>query len=135
MALLTLSRAARTAGVARTTIYSHIKNGKLSATRGPDGGRYIDSAELVRVYGQPKKPVARTPDATPPRTSKPTTVDVALQQARIEALEAQVRLLRGELERAHTEKARLLDVVDRALLQGPVQEPKGKRRKGKKKGR
>ena len=60
-----------------------------------------------------------------------TPLDVAILQARIEALEAQNRLLRDEVQTGREEKAKLLDVISRGLLE----EPKGKRRKGKKKGR
>ena len=60
-----------------------------------------------------------------------TPLDVAILQARIEALEAQNRLLRDELQAGREEKAKLLDVISRGLLEVP----KGRRRKGKKKGR
>ena len=123
MALLTIAQAARTAGVARSTIYDHLRAGKLSATRTPTGERRIDTSELARVYG-----------AVGPTTQSdvvsPTSLDVALLQARIEALEAQNRLLQDEVQAGREEKAKLLDVISRGLLEGP----KTKRRKGKKKG-
>ena len=124
MALLTIAQAARTVGVARSTIYSHLRSGKLSATRTPTGERRIDTSELVRVYG----PVGHT---TQSDVVGPTPLDVALLQAKIEALEAQNKLLRDEVEASREEKAKLLDVISRGLLEGP----KGKRRKGKKKNR
>ncbi len=52
MAILNYSAAARAAGVARSTIQRHVKSGKLSATTRPDGGRGIDTAELLRVFGE-----------------------------------------------------------------------------------
>ena len=124
MALVTIAQAARTAGVARSTIYSHLRSGKLSATRTPAGERRIDTSELTRVYGS----VGPT---TQSNVVSPTSLDVALLQAKIEALEAQNRLLRDEVQAGREEKAKLLDVISRGLLEGP----KGKRRKGKKKGR
>ena len=123
MALVTIAQAARTAGVARSTIYSHLRAGKLSATRTPTGERRIDTSELTRVYG----PVGQT---TQSNVVSPTSLDIALLQARIEALEAQNRLLRDEVQIGREEKAKLLDVISRGLLEGP----KAKRRKGKKKG-
>ena len=81
MPLLTIAQAARTAGVARSTIYSHLRSGKLSATRTPTGERRIDTSELTRVYGPVGHPTQF--DAV-----SPTPYDVALLQARIEALEA-----------------------------------------------
>ena len=80
MALLTIAQAARTAGVARSTIYSHLRSGKLLATRTPTGERRIDTSELTRVYGL----VGPT---TQSNVVSSTPLDVALLQARIEAIE------------------------------------------------
>ena len=124
MSLLTIAQAARTASVARSTIYAHLRSGKLSAIRTPTGERRIDTSELARVYGSVKQ-------ATQSNVVSPTPQDIALLQAKIESLEAQNRLLRDEVEAGREEKAKLLDVISRGLLE----EPKGKRRKGKKKGR
>ena len=124
MTLVTIAQAARTAGVARSTIYSHLRSGKLSATRTPTGERRIDTSELTRVYG----PVGPT---TQSDVVSSTPLDVAILQTRIEALEAQNRLLRDEVQVGREEKAKLLDVISRGLLEGP----KDKRRKGKKKDR
>ena len=82
MALVTIAQAACTAGVARSTIYSHLRSGKLSATRTPTDERRIHTSELTRVY----RPVEPT---TQSDVVSPTSLDVALLQARIEALEAQ----------------------------------------------
>ena len=124
MALLTIAQAARTIGVARSTIYAHLQSGKLSAIRTPTGERRIDTSELSRVYGA----VGPT---TQSNVVSPTSLDVALLQARIEALEAQNRLLQDEVQASREEKAKLLDVISQGLLEGP----KTKHRKGKKKGR
>ena len=124
MTLLTIAQAARTAGVARSTIYSHLRSGKLSAIRTPTGERRIDTSELARVYDT----VRHTTQSDVVRS---TPQDIALLQAKIESLEAQNKLLRDEVQTGREEKAKLLDVISRGLLEGP----KNKRRKGKKKGR
>jgi len=124
MALVTIAQAARTVGVARSTIYSHLRSGKLSATRTPTGERRIDTSELARVYGS-----AGT--TTQPDVVTPTPHNIALLQAKIESLEAQNSLLRDEVQAGREEKTKLLDVISRGLLEGP----RGKRRKGKKKNR
>ena len=124
MILVTIAQAARTVGVARSTIYSHLRSGKLSATRTPTGERRIDTSELTRVYG----PVGPTTQSDVANLTPP---DIALLQARIESLEAQNKLLRDEVQTSREEKAKLLDVISQGLLEGP----KNKRRKGKKKGR
>lgn len=45
---LTVTEAAKAAGVSRTTIYEKIKDGELSRVNGK-----IDTAELLRVFGTP----------------------------------------------------------------------------------
>ena len=87
MTLLTIAQAARTVGVARSTIYTHLQSGKLSAIRTPTGERRIDTSELARVYGT----VRHTTQSDVVRS---TPQDVALLQTKIESLEAQNRLLR-----------------------------------------
>ena len=121
MALVTIAQAARTVGVARSTIYSHLRSGKLSATRTPTGERRIDTSELARVYG----PAEHT---TQSDVVNSTSLDIGLLQVRIEALEAQNRLLWDEVQTGREEKAKLLDVISQGLLK----ESKGKRKKGKK---
>ena len=124
MTLLTIAQAARTVGVARSTIYTHLRSGKLSAIRTPTGERRIDTSELARVYGAVRH-------TTQSDVVSSTPQDVALLQAKIESLEAQNRLLRDEVQAGREEKAKLLDVISQGLLEGP----KIKRRKGKKKDR
>ena len=120
MPLLTIAKAARTFGVARSTIYSHLRSGKLSATRTPEGERRIDTSELHRVYGS----VVDTPQSGAVDT---TPHDVAILQARIEALEAQNRLLRDEVETGRAEKKQLLEVISRGLLEAPKKKRKKKK--------
>ena len=120
MALVTIAQAARTVGVARSTIYAHLQAVKLSAVRTPTGERRIDTSELTRVYG----PVRQT---TQSNVGSPTSLDVAILQARIEALEAQNKLLQDEVQASREEKAKLLDVISRGLLE----RPKTKHRKKK----
>ena len=122
MALLTISKAAKTVGKPRSTLYKHIKNGTLSATKNSAGNRRIDSAELARVYGDYK------PD-TEPTVASNTDVDVVILESKIQALEAQNRLLERELEAAKDREDKLIGLLETRLLQPP------KKRKGKKKGR
>ena len=124
MTLLTIAQAARTVGVARSTVYAHLRSGKLSAIRTPTGERRIDTSELARVYGAVRQ-------TTQSDVVRSTPQDVALLQAKIESLEAQNRLLRDEVKIGREEKAKLLDVISRGLLEGP----KAKRRRSKKKDR
>lgn len=51
MARHTIKEASRLTGKARSTIQTHIKNGKISKGLDEEGNPYIDTAELERVYG------------------------------------------------------------------------------------
>ena len=124
MSLVTIAQAARTVGVARSTIYAHLRSGKLSATRTPTGERRIDTSELARVYS----PVRLT---TQSDAVSPTSPDIAILQTRIESLEAQNRLLQDEVQAGREEKAKLLDVISQGLLE----RPKSRHKKDKKKDR
>ena len=98
MALLTISEAARVAGVSRVTLHRYIKAGKLS--RNSDGT--IDTAELLRagfvlhhatpVYAPPVSPLI------PPATSAETPPVTAPDPATLQQL---ITLLQRELEAAH----------------------------------
>jgi len=50
--LVSQSKAAKLAGVSRTTIHRYIKDGKLSKT-----GDKVDTSELIRVFGEIREPV------------------------------------------------------------------------------
>jgi hypothetical protein len=52
MAKLNLSQAAKVTGKNRTTIWRHVNSGKLSAERDRDGLPFVDTSELIRVYGE-----------------------------------------------------------------------------------
>ena len=51
MALLPVSKAAELVGLSRKTMYSHIKSGKVSASKNAKGSILIDTSELIRVFG------------------------------------------------------------------------------------
>lgn len=75
--LHTLQEAVALTGKSRRTIYNHCDSGRVSYSVGPDDRRYIETSELIRVYGplhtaaqppapevaQPCTPVAHPDDA------------------------------------------------------------------------
>jgi hypothetical protein len=107
MAKLTISDAARVAGVARSTLHRAIKAGRLSLD--PDG--HLDTAELLRAgytlhRSARQRPAEALQDATPrssgaqhPHTSTETQPLLALQQER-DMLRMERDVLRRELEAA-----------------------------------
>lgn len=58
---LNLTQAAKAAGVTRRTLYNHINQGKVTASRDKKNNPVIDISELVRVYGNISLPVKKVP--------------------------------------------------------------------------
>ena len=123
MPKINISQAAKMTGKTRTTIYKKIKSGELSAELGSDGNRLIDTAELLRVFGD-----LVTPDTV--------SMDVhGIQQERLQVtplLERQISLLEAENKRLHEqieadrrEKERLFGLLEKQtlLLTHTQQEP------------
>jgi excisionase family DNA binding protein len=69
-----LSKAAKVAGVSKTTVHKWVKTGKLSATKGVDGTYSIDRSELERVTSA-RQQVTSTP-ITPNATQDNTTSSI-----------------------------------------------------------
>ncbi len=113
MTLLTLTQAAKTAGIARSTLYRAIRNGRISVVSQPDGSKGVDTSELQRVFG----PLQYT---TEPTRQRDAPQDVALLQARIDALERENGLLRDEIQASRERESKLLDVVSQGLLEAPM---------------
>lgn len=58
---LNLTQAAKAAGVTRRTLYNHINQGKVTASRDEKNNPVIDVSELIRVYGNVNVPVKKIP--------------------------------------------------------------------------
>ena len=55
MAKVSISQAAKLAGISRTALYkSYINKGLLSTSRDEAGKKYIDISEILRVFGKLK---------------------------------------------------------------------------------
>lgn len=67
--LHTLQEAVALTGKSRRTIYNHCDSGRVSYSVGPDDRRYIETSELIRVYG-PLHTVAQPPA---PEVAQPCT--------------------------------------------------------------
>jgi predicted DNA-binding transcriptional regulator AlpA len=90
---LKITEAATLYGIARTTIYKRIKEGKLSV----DTDKRIDLSELMRVFG-----------AIPSQLQKQTTVEsVAIQSDEIKGLQDKITRLEQELAVAIADKKKL----------------------------
>ena len=119
MIILNVTEAAKAVGVGKATIYRRLKEGTLTVSRRPDGSKGVDTAELIRVFGELKP------------QSDENLMKSSLRQSEItELLQRQIDSLESQLQASLEREAKLLDLLEQRLLEAP----RGKRRKGKKKG-
>lgn len=118
---LSLNKAAKTCGRAKSTILEAIKNGRLSASKDDKGWYSIDLSELHRVFPF-KSPEHPEPGTDPPSKPQPTTLENYLST---KGLEREVELLREMLEKAETNTEHWRKMAERqqALLED--RRPKG----------
>lgn len=140
MAALTLREAARQVGVSRQTIYRLVKEGKLTSTVAHDGGKVVDTSELLRVFGRlaPDKSetVTRqavvlqpaTPHDRPHETARPglqamsaadvsrevAAADRAALQAELAAARDALRKAEEQLQEAREREAKLMELAQSA---------------------
>ena len=108
--LLNVSQAARAAGKSRKTIQRHIKDGKLSASKVEDGLRWIDTAELQRVYGSLNAP--DTDDAVSTKMDKSQSDAPQMTQvleSQIKRLEEEIKRLNERIDRDNEEYRQRMD--------------------------
>ncbi len=105
MAKLTKTESAKRIGVSRATLYSYIKKGRISVD--PDGT--IDTAELLRA-GFDLRPVDSSSDTS---TKRDWTLPEEVSET-VKILQDEVSSLRKDMEIAHSEKARLLDLLEQS---------------------
>jgi transposase-like protein len=133
---LTISRAAREFGVARTTIYRQAKSGKLTLGRDRHGERYVDAAEMARVFADrgSSAPAAVTgkEDVAGRSGSALATVYAAQLDQKVRFLEQQVLLLERELAEARNREGWLRSLIETRLL-SPPEAPHGSRERPAKK--
>ena len=131
MPILTITEAAKAAGISRPTLYRRIKSGQLSTARQPDGTKGIESAELLRVFGTLRTVTDHTVNNGHHETDKVLHERIKGLARESELLLRENELLRTQLANAENEKTRLLGILEQRLLETT----KDKHRKGKKKGR
>ena len=131
MPILTITDAAKAAGISRPTLYRRIKSGQLSTVRQPNGTKGIDSAELLRVFGTLRTITDHIVSNGHQETDKVLHERIKGLTRESELLLRENELLRTQLANAENEKDRLLELLEQRLLG----ELKDKHRKGKKKGR
>lgn len=65
MARVSISKAIKLAGVSRSTFYSsYIKKGRVTVSNDNTGKKYIDTSELIRVFGTLQEESPNTPNSS-----------------------------------------------------------------------
>lgn len=106
MAKVSISEAARLAGISRSNLYkNYIKQGLISVVRNHQGQPRIDVSELLRVFGEIQKNTALSSKTQVEdrseiqvRTQENTTETQV--QIQVAALESELKLLREQLAKA-----------------------------------
>jgi hypothetical protein len=97
-----ITAAHRITGKSRTTIQKHLKQGRLSATEGPDGAKLIDASELIRVYGDEcdfsREEGAQTPEQHRPIAQDGAPTELHTLREKLEMLNEERRREREQLQ-------------------------------------
>jgi vacuolar-type H+-ATPase subunit I/STV1 len=84
---LNLTQAARAAGITRRTLYNHINQGKVTASRDEKNSPVIDVSELIRAYGNVNLPVKKIPTLSHHENTHQNYTPDALETVRNELAE------------------------------------------------
>jgi hypothetical protein len=114
MALVSISEAARLAGISRTHLYKkYLAEGILSKTQDHQGNSMIDTAEILRVFGKLEGDNSITDEF-----NKPLHQDL---QSENSSLKAKVEMMERLLEE---KEARIVDLKESMKLIGHEQSKK-----------
>ncbi|MER2625368.1 MAG: hypothetical protein ABTS22_15720 [Accumulibacter sp.] len=105
--IVSISEAARAAGINRRTLQRAIQTGRLSATIDTAGGRGVDLAELIRAFG----PLKEAPQETPRGPGAAMSHETAPPHIPETVL---VAVLHEQLQQAQQEKNRLMSLLETA---------------------
>jgi hypothetical protein len=114
MAKLNLSQAAKVTGKNRTTIWRHIHSGKLSIERDRDGLPFVDTSELIRVYGE-LEPIATGEAKKKPHQATRNNEDLI-------AVIDQLRKEQGEMRKEQAEMKQEISILTNRLSYTPHKE-------------
>ncbi len=125
MALVSVSQAARLAGISRQHLYrKYIKPGEISVQRDDKGDPVIDTSELLRVFGHLVGDSSSDDNKLQEATQEKTIGDNGLLtelQVKLQVLEAENRALQARLE----DKDKNLQDVRQALRLLEDMRPRG----------
>lgn len=94
--VFTLGQAAKAVGIAKSTVHTAIKNGKLSASKN-DGKYEIQAAELFRVWPQKSQ-------SEEPESAGEALVQQAILEAEVSGKEREIGLLKEQISDLKNER-------------------------------
>ena len=135
---LSISEAARWVGKTRRTLQRHIKDGKLAVNEDKQGRKYIDTAELRRVYPEDfKQPKIDDEVRQNGKKSQSDAGDSGFLPEKVAFLEEQVKDLKQEREIGREREKGLREIAKGLqeelkeqrilLLPAPAEQPKKRR--------
>lgn len=93
MARVSISKAAKLAGISRSAFYkTYIEQGKITVSSDTNGKKYIDTSEILRVFGKLEGDIQDTPESRT-ETGHRTVHSVEVDMLKNQLLEAQRREL------------------------------------------
>lgn len=98
MVKLSLNKAAKEAGVAKSTLLDALNTGRMSAEKNEKGHWEIDPSELFRAFPRTSSYTPEKPIQTPSENHQKTIQD--------SGLEVEVKMLREQIERMDLERDR-----------------------------
>lgn len=118
----TITEASRLAGISRTNMYKHIKEGSISVEKDKLGKPYIETSELIRVFDL---------NNNERNSVQPSTDTMDAKNTEINYLKQLIQEKDTQLQKTELREARLVEEVEyyRALLEHKTRRNKGILRK------
>jgi hypothetical protein len=101
MAKVNLTQGAKLAGISRSTLNRHLKEGRVSKGIYEDGKPCVDTSELQRVYGGMSHGVSRR---DVPMTQRGTPSETAENMTEIAMLRAELTVTKERLEETQKDR-------------------------------
>lgn len=101
MAKVNLTQGAKLAGISRSTLNRHLKDGKISKGVDASGKPCVDTSELQRVYGRVSHGVSRR---DVPMTQHGTPSKIAENMTEIALLRAELSVAKERLEETQKDR-------------------------------
>lgn len=111
MARVSISQAAKLAGVSRSSLYkTYLNKGAISVSKDSSGKKYIETSELLRVFGTLQGDTFTQPEDTQKNTGDTPALSPSVTHD--SAKDVEIRLLREQLEKSEQREQWLQAKVD-----------------------